>query len=333
MCTSFVGCSSSTSDDLAESVRPAYVAKVRAGDGERMSFIGEVRATRRAELAFPVAGRVAEVLVEAGDVVQSGQVLARLDSLPFMAQTSAAEATLAEAQHRMARLELAKQSGAVSPGETTAIEAELRSARAQRDAVAWSQRQAMLRSPVDGVVATRLIEAGQAAGPGAPVMTIDGAGRELAVLVPNTTALKAGQPVSLQSGDTQIDSRILRVGGRLEVGGVRRVYLAVPDSAAVGSTWAVVIRQAADGGTSPTLQVPLRAVLPTAAAGQGRVLRLAADGRTTELADVTLGELRGDWIDVTRGLSEGQRIVVAGAAAIRPGTVVKPVVLSEGLSR
>ena len=74
-------------------------------------------------------------------------------------------------------------------------------------------------------------------------------------------------------------------------------------------------------------------LMPLASAGQGQVLRLAADGRTTELADVTLGELHGDWIDVTRGLSAGERIVVAGAAAIRPGTLIKPVAVFQEVRR
>jgi multidrug efflux pump subunit AcrA (membrane-fusion protein) len=69
----------------------------------------------------------------------------------------------------------------------------------------------------------------------------------------------------------------------------------------------------------------VRAVLPGAAAGSGRVLRVTKDGRTVEQVAVTLGALQGDSIEVTAGLSAGDRVIVAGAASIRPGSVVKPV--------
>ncbi|KAG0748733.1 hypothetical protein G6F24_015348 [Rhizopus arrhizus] len=78
------------------------------------------------------------------------------------------------------------------------------------------------------------------------------------------------------------------------------------------------------------LQVPFRAVLPSAVGGKGQVLRLAKDGKTTELAEVSLGQYHGDWIEVSGQISAGQRVVVAGAKAIRPGTQIKPVDMKMG---
>ena len=121
--------------------------------------------------------------------------------------------------------------------ELAAAEAAQRAASAQRDVAAWSLDQATLRAPVDGSLATRLVEPGQASGPGTPVLAIDGEGRELSMLLPAALALKPGQAVSLRSGGVEQASRVLRVAGRLEAGGVRRVFLDVPADAAVGSTW------------------------------------------------------------------------------------------------
>jgi multidrug efflux system membrane fusion protein len=219
--------------------------------------------------------------------------------------------------------------GAASSGELAAVEAEAaaadatrRAAMAQRELAAWSLEQATLRAPMDGTVATRLLEPGQVGGPGAPVMAIDGDGRELSVLLPATVSVKPGQALALRGAGGEQASRVLRVSSRLEAGGVRRVFLAVPADAAVGSTWVAVL-----AGTSPrtTLQVPLRAVLPDARAGSGRVLRLARDGRTVESVDVSLGTLHGHQVEVTKGLAAGDQVIVAGAAGIRPGSQVRPV--------
>ena len=330
------GCSTETAPGVTETVRPAYVVEARTGGAEGLGFVGEVRAARRAELAFAVAGRVARVAVEVGDTVRRGQVLATLDLQPLTAQLAAArgdlarvEAQVVELRQRLERVRRAQASGAVSGGEFGAVQAELaaaeaaqRAAGAQRDVAAWSLEQATLRAPIDGTVASRLVEPGQASGPGAPVMAIDGEGRELSMLLPAALALKPGQAVVLRSGGAEQPSRVLRVAGRLDAGGVRRIFLEVPADASVGSTWT-----ATPAGTAATgkLQVPLRAVLPDATAGSGRVLRLAADGRTVEQVAVTLGALHGARIEVTQGLASGDRVIVAGAAGIRVGSKVQPV--------
>lgn len=342
-----VACSNRPAPAAPEAARPAYVTPARAGGADTLGYIGEVRAAHRAELAFAVAGRVASVAVDVGDRVQAGQVLAALDPQPLKSQLAAAhaelartEALLAEARRRVERIGRAQAAGATSGGEASGAQAELaaaeaaqRAASAQRDAALWSLEHATLRAPLSGVVARRLAEPGQAAGPGAPALTIDGAGRELSLLLPASVTLKPGQAVTLRHADGEVPSRVLRVAGRLEAAGVRRVFLSMPDHASVGSTWSVSLSpasKAASSAASATAtdaapRVPLRAVLPDAQSGSGRVLRLARDGRTVEQVAVKLGALHGDAIEITAGLAAGDQVIVAGAAGIRPGSIVKPV--------
>ena len=331
------GCAGEPAGAVTETVRPAYVVEARAGGVEGLDFIGEVRAARRAELVFAVSGRVAQVAVDVGDAVRRGQVLAMLDTQPLAAQLAAAQADLAridaqrgEVQQRLERVRRAQVGGAAAAGELAAVQAEAaaldaaqRATLAQRDLATWSMAQATLRAPMDGTVATRLIEPGQVGGPGAPAMAIDGDGRELSILLPASVPLQPGQGLMLRSaGAEQQPSRVLRVAGRLEAGGVRRVFLAVPAEAVVGSTWVAMLASAT---LQTTLQVPLRAVLPDATAGSGRVLRLGRDGRTVEAANVRLGALHGSRVEVTQGLAAGDKVIVAGAAGIRPGSRVRPV--------
>ena len=55
------------------------------------------------------------------------------------------------------------------------------------------------------------------------------------------------------------------------------------------------------------------------------MLRLAQDGKTTERVDVTLGSTQGDWVHVAQGLTSTDRVVLAGAAHLQPGTAILPV--------
>jgi RND family efflux transporter MFP subunit len=90
---------------------------------------GSVLARRQVNLAFPLGGVVAEVLVEAGDEVAAGQILARLDTRQLEQAIAQAEANLKSAQ---ARLDQTKTGP--SAAELDAARASVDSAQAQYDA-------------------------------------------------------------------------------------------------------------------------------------------------------------------------------------------------------
>lgn len=69
-----------------------------------VSGTGVVLANQSSDLVFQVTGTVSEVLVEEGDVVTKGQVLARLDMRTFDQQIQQAEAALASAKAQEAAL-------------------------------------------------------------------------------------------------------------------------------------------------------------------------------------------------------------------------------------
>ncbi|MBV1774578.1 efflux RND transporter periplasmic adaptor subunit [Burkholderiaceae bacterium DAT-1] len=339
------GCSAPDATVAPDKGVPAFVAEVRAGDAEALQFVGEVRAARRTELAFPVSGRVTEVMVDVGDTVQAGQALAIMDLQPVQAQLGAAQGSLAgaeaklqESRQRLERMRRVQVGDAISAGEMEAVSAEVAAAeaavltaRSQKQLATWTLEQSTLRAPAAGRVAGRLIEPGHAVGPGAAVMLIDGDARELSVLVPANMVLTPRQSVHLTGEGMDMPGKLLRISPRLEAGGSRRVFLAVPETATVGATWTVSIRSAiAQQGNA---QVPLRAVMFDVTPGTGRVLRLAGESRKVASVPVKLGEIRGDSIEVLQGLAAGERVVVAGAAAIRPGSLVQPLMYTSAQGR
>ncbi len=126
-------------------------------------------------------GRVSEVLVESGDRVKRGQVLARLDTAVISAQVAnlhaaleqtRAEAVLAEADYRRAAA-VADSVGALSKEEVdkrhsvvATSAARVKSAEAQLAEAEARLGRSSLRAPADGIVLTRTAEVGQTAMPG-----------------------------------------------------------------------------------------------------------------------------------------------------------------------
>jgi HlyD family secretion protein len=101
-----------------------------------VSASGSIEPRARVGLTFEVPGRVAEVMVEVGDEVEAGDVLARLDTDRLALQVQQSQAGLASAEAQLAQL----QAGA-RPEEVGAAEANLRAAQAQVSGAAANRDQ------------------------------------------------------------------------------------------------------------------------------------------------------------------------------------------------
>ncbi len=165
-----------------------------AGTGAvALNASGYVVARRIATVSSKVTGRVAEVLVEEGASVESGQLLARLDPLTAEAQTELArrqldaarsalteiEVRLAEAQRNLQRAESLRAQNLVSEvsldaarAEVDALSARLGTQQSQRDvataALALRQQDIedlAIRAPFDGVVISKDAQPGEMVSP------------------------------------------------------------------------------------------------------------------------------------------------------------------------
>lgn len=333
-------CNNAPSQQTPPAPRPALVITAGSMTQQGQAYIAEVRAISRAELAFAVSGRVTRLHADVGDSVRAGQLLAELDTTPLRAQLLAAGSDEAaarvrwqEVHQRHARIQAAQQGQAISAGEMEAVKAELdaaaatlAAASAQRSQAEWALAQASLRAPVDGVIGSRQLAVGQSAGPGASVFSIEGSGRELALWLPANVKLATGQSVALQHEQALHNGKVLRVAATLGAGGQRQVFISAPTQAQPGDTWQVLLGR----GSATGISIPLRALLPGQNAHHGHVLRLAADGHTVEKVAVVTEGVQDDRVRIASGLNAGDSVVVAGAAAITPGTRVTPVLLRDG---
>jgi multidrug efflux system membrane fusion protein len=328
--------------------RPVLVVQPGGGtDAAFSAYAGEVRAREESALSFRVGGALVRRLVDAGDRVRRGQVLAELDAGDASAQARAAEAQLAAANAELARSSadraryaaLEKQklvSRSALDAQVTAQAAaagQARAARAQLDLARNQASYARLHAPRDGVIATRLAEAGQTVAAGQAVYTLAGdAGREVAIALPESRirTIRIGQPVlvELWSAPGQ------RLPGRIrEVSPVAdpqaRTYAArvALDGDAAG---AVELGQSArvfvqEQGEAAALRVPLSAV-QRGADGKGASLWVVdpVSGRV-RLVPVRLGAYAEDMVPVLGGIDANAWIVAAGGHLLRDGQRVAPV--------
>lgn len=315
---------------VAPPPRPVYWDRARdAGqDGARV-FTGTVEAGARPALGFELPGEVVEIAVEVGQLVDAGQVLARLDPVALDLQVREARAALTDALARFdeARKDHARQStlrdrGVVAVAVADRSEAALRSARSQADlALASLQRvadqrdAATLRAPFDGRIADQMVEVAQVVQAGQAVLTIEARGTPVEVTVQVPEAIEArlsvGQEHRVETGAGPLPARIAEIGTRPPGRSTFPITLRIEGGASVPRPGITArVRLSLPRANRPGVLVPASAV--RAEAGQAARV-FVYDG-----ADAYQGILRAVSVDVLAYDEDDARV----SGALAPGTIV-----------
>ena len=301
---------------------------------------GELRAAREATVRAELGGSVLDVRVEEGQRVRQGALLGRIETATLDDTVRSAESAVRSAENQLAvqRREAERTDELVSAGalaardldlarnNVTAAEAQVADARARLLAAQKQLGDAVIRSPISGVVSDRTVNAGDVVTPGTPLFTIidpSSMRLEAAVTSEELGALRVGADVrfTVRGYEQAFQGRIERISPAADPT-TRQVpiFVSIPNSGGplVAGLYAAgrVVSQSATG-----LVVPSNAVRETGES-TGWVLRVA-DGKTQKV-DVALGlrDLRTERVQITQGVSEGDVLLRGSAQAISPGTPV-----------
>jgi RND family efflux transporter MFP subunit len=298
-----------------------------------------IEAVRQATVSAQIAGNVTQFHVDAGDRVRRGQVLARIDTRDSDAQVTAgragvaqADAALNQAKLNFERTERLVKQGFISQAALDKADADLKTAQAALEVARAGSTQAVtarsfaeLRAPIDGVVSQRLMELGELAAPGKPVLMLHDPSQLRAVgavpqfVLPKLAAARAAAPamtaqVELPSLGRQItasrltvlptaDARLLSTVVRADLG----------DAATIGLVPGTAAKILLPVGQAKKLVMPAAAVLRRGELVGAYVV--AADGRP-QLRQIRVGEPVADGlIEVLAGVADGERVALDPLAA------------------
>lgn len=296
-----------------------------------LDVAGTVRLKRETVLAFNSGGRIASILVQEGDSVRSGQVLARLDptSLNAAAASARAEAVRADSDYR--RLADLAGKGWVTAPRVESARAAAAAARARVAQTGFDLRLGVITAPAAGTILRRPAEPGQVVAAGAAVLTLGEVSSGYVLQVPmadgDMARVVRGQLAAVRIpalGPQPLAARISEVGARGDdTTGTFRIELALPPrpglrSGLIGSARLLLGGQGpADGAVS----VPAAAVF-AARADEGFVYVHDAATGTVKRRLIQLGPLGDSALTVTSGLRPGEEVVVSGVERLRDGLKV-----------
>lgn len=326
---------------------------------ETISVFGQVVAGRQSDVAVRVMGVAEAAPLRAGDVVQTGDVLFRLDTERLQidleqaeAELVIAEAGVAAAQARADRLkrtlerteslvsnatvsqaQLDERSGeyAEALGNLQQAEARITAAKAGLRGAQYNLDNAVVRAPFDGTVLEVTAEVGEFVAAGASIARIlDNGALEIEANVPSRyiDALRTDQTVT----------------GRTDAGGTMSLRLRAILPTEFSSTRTRPVRfQLTNGapevavGQSVALDVPVSAPREVVVvskdavvqSGNGWQVFVNESGKAAPRT-IEIGRAIGDAFEVLGGLAPGDEVVVRGNERLRPGQDIAPTPLNAG---
>ena len=317
----------------------SLVDTMRIASGPALS--GELAAEKSAQVRAEVSGSVVQVYVETGERVSAGTPLARIDATTASAAelsartgVTAVEASAAQAKKELDRSERLNAAGAIADRDLENARLTYSTAMAQlanvKSAYAQASKQlrsATVRAPFAGVVAAKVVSAGDVVSPGAALFTIvDPKSMRLEAAVPAAQIgqIRIGMPVAFKvSGysDRSFMGKVTRVSPVADPT-TRQVMIlaAIPNEKGtlVGGLFAEgrVNAESRSALVLPSTAIDQRGATPA-------VMRLR--GGRVERVPVVLG-IRDDQrenYEITKGLQRGDTVLVGAALAIGEGKQVR----------
>lgn len=318
---------------------PVMTTIVEAQSVDRVELsIGRLRANEAPAVSVETGGPIRGIHVDVGDTVETGDLLAEIDSevqqiavSSGRAELSRLRALLENERRRVRRLtNLAEKQSIpqdqLDEAETTveSLQAQIESAQAKLDNAEYNLRQTRIVSPVTGRIQARLISVGDYVTPGMRVFELV-SGQALQAFLPLPEHLQddvaIGQPVRLSvpaRPDEEVEAQVTDL--RPVIGeGSRAIELIVeldnPERwRPGGSVTGRIILEQHQGLVVPPTSVVRR---------PGGEVVYVVDDRRAEQRNVRVG-LRGDgWIEIIEGVEAGETVVVDGAGFLTDGALLE----------
>jgi membrane fusion protein (multidrug efflux system) len=323
--------------EKSDAAIPVEVAAPTRGEMLAMySGTATLEAEADAEIKAKVGGEVRRILVEEGDRVSAGQVLAVLDDRQLRLLAAQTRAALGKADRDFNRQIELHQKGLVAAGAFENLKYDLDNQRAADDMARLNLSYSEIRAPFAGVVSARHIKLGQEIAIGTSVFRVtDPTPLKASVFVPERelARLKPGQTATVSAdalGGRTFPAVVKLVAPTVDAATATfKVTLEVNDpkgdlKPGMFSRVAIVFERRADA-----LTIPRIALLDTDGASNVFVV---AGGKAEQRA-IKTGLSNAGKVEVTEGLKGGEQVVIVGQNGLKDGNPVRVVTLEQTTAR
>lgn len=315
--------------------RPAVLEKVGQHTGETiLSYPAVIEGQEGAELAFSVNGVVKEMNVRAAQVVEKGQILAKLDQRDYRSRVESAHASYQNARKEYQRAHQLLEKNVISRSETEKRKTAMETAKANWDTAKKALEDTIIVAPFSGRVATVAIETLQTVTAGQPAIRLLTTDRLDAIISLPSHFIAVSKKkekhefsISIEAApDVRIPAEFKEIS--LEADPASQTYemrlsFTPPRDIVVlpGMNAVVWIKAGGQIDDAQGVSVPLTAV--GTEHGNKFVWVVDTDKMTVSKRRVTIADHVGERLPVFSGLTKGETIVSKGISSLSEGMKVR----------
>ncbi len=324
------GCSISEADVASPAPPPPVPVVVATATPGTIHAVYASTATLEADAEAAVAaragGQIVEILVEEGDEVRAGEVLARIDGERAHLALRQAAANLAKVENRYRRYRQLHESGMGSAESADRLRHELDALTAAHRLARLDYEETYVRAPINGVITVRQVKAGTTVGVGDELFRIADPVRLLVSLhLPQSELgkVRSGQAARLSLDalpGQEFAARVVRIAPVVDnTSGTVKVTVEPTDTGTLARPGMYARVSLLYDEHTDALLVPRQALLEE---DQQTTVYVVDSGIARRRIVVTGLEAPGR-VEILDGLEAGARIVVTGHRALRDGATVR----------
>ena len=233
--------------------------------------------------------------------------------------------TQAKAAYEIALQHLTALETAGKKDQIKAAKGQLTSAQGKFEGAAAQLSYSEIKSPIDGVVTDRPLYPGETAPAGAPLIVVMDTSSVIAKAhIPQQDAalLKPGDPATIIApGDVSVNGKVSLVSPALDPNSTTvEVWVTAPNPDAALRPGTTVTAEITARTVNDAITVPASALLKTP---DGATSVMVVSDNKAHLVSVEAGIRQGDRVQITKGLSGGEKVVTNGAYGLPNDTKVK----------
>ncbi len=286
---------------------------------DRLNLPGMVEPWESLNILAEVRGMVEEVLVEEGDHVNQGDLIARLDTSDYENTINSTRAAYNLALTNLKRLSGLHEQEIIAQAEYDSIKAEVESLKANLTIAELQLKRCYIRSSISGIVNVLPAQNGLYLAVGDPVAT---------VLDIDRVKVIVGIPETDVDAVRKLDrfEVIIEALRKKTISGSKNFLAVAPESQAqvyrleleVGNKSGEILPgmfarvEIIKKEFPEALTIPLYAVISR----DNKHFVFLEEGNVARLQEVRLGILDGWQIQITEGLAPGQRVIVVGQRSV-----------------
>ncbi|WP_158976954.1 efflux RND transporter periplasmic adaptor subunit [Cellulophaga sp. L1A9] len=287
---------------------------------------GEFKGWEEVTLVAESQGSIQYLRVEEGQQIRKGQIIAKVDAVSLNSQLSSSRSAYAKAEKDVARYERLEKVGAVSQSALEDSRIQLENAKAN---IAQIQQQlgfTVVKSPIDGVVNSLMVEETSFVMPGneiAEIVQIDRLKIEVNIAEDNLSKIKKGQVVSIKTDVFPLktfEGKVSTISVKADASRKFKVTIEVANTSddLRAGLFAEINFDALKTNEAEARMIPRQAIVGSLQSPSVYVI----ENDKAQLKKIEVGAVIDGNVVVLSGLDDGEKVVTKGIINLTNNTLV-----------